>query len=75
MFWHRCHGENGEGPEPPEGTFFDFFSNAVRARNRFWEGVSGRGVRGCLEGSIRGVWGVSFGDRIGVVRRSIGSSY
>ena len=63
MFWHRCHGENGEGPEPPEGTFFDFFRSEFRAPNRSrnhppggwfrtpWEGVPG--------GSDRGSEGVS----------------
>jgi len=48
MFSHRCHGENGEGPGPSEGTFFDFFSNAVRAPNRSpgWPPLGGGGRGG-----------------------------
>ena len=58
MFSHRCHGENGEGPGPSEGTFFDFFSNAVRAPNLVpgmaSPGRGGRGGRGGDRTSDRG---------------------
>jgi len=69
MFSHRCHGENGEGPGPSEGTFFDFFSNAVRAPNPVPGMASpGRGGRGG-----GGEVGPRIGDELGGSPRSLRS--
>ena len=69
MFSHRCHGENGEGPGPSEGTFFDFFSNAVRAPNPSpgWPPLGGGREGG------RGGSGPRIGDGMDELHRSLRS--